>query len=83
MRRLRKKCIVQRGCDYCLDRIPPAELGDVSRCPHFVCPYHELDEAESYKEYLKSISDFTLGEMLNITRKVKASEAIVLQKECV
>lgn len=69
MRRLRKKCIVQRGCDYCLERIPPDVEGKSSMCPHYVCPYHELDEVEDYKGYLKSISDVPLGELLGMVRK--------------
>jgi hypothetical protein len=73
MRRLKKKYMVQRGCDFCLDRIPPEYRGTYmvaqSRCPHDVCPYHELDEVEDYKDYLKSISDVPLGVLLGMARK--------------
>ena len=72
MRKLKKQCVEQRGCDCCLDRIPPTYIrksDSVSRCPHDVCPYHELDEVEDYKDYLKGISDVPLGRVLGMVRK--------------
>lgn len=35
----------KRGCHYCADF--------KRRCPHEVCPYHELDNVKTYDEYLK------------------------------
>ena len=47
----------QRGCSYCKDLV----LQDITwnkkykqrNCPHEKCPYHELDDIKTYKEYLK------------------------------
>jgi hypothetical protein len=72
MRNLRKNCVEQRGCKYCLDRIPPEDRGThhtASKCPHYECPYHELDEVEDYNDYLNGISDIPLGRVLGMVRK--------------
>ncbi len=36
----------QRGCQYCLDH-------KGRKCKHEECPYHELDDVETYEEYLE------------------------------
>lgn len=61
MRKLGKKEKKKRGCLYCLDR-------KSGKCKHDECPYRELDEYESYNDYLKSeIGIF--NELLKAVRK--------------
>jgi hypothetical protein len=65
MRQIRKEEKKQRGCDYCENVIPPNVSGKAIRqCPYDECPYHELDEAESYNEYLKKYGDVNIGKFL-------------------
>jgi hypothetical protein len=70
MRVIHKRERTQRGCIYCADVVPPSVDGDnISKrryCPHSECPYHELDGANTYTEYLKSISDVTLNALLKM-----------------
>ena len=39
----------KRGCIYCADCV------EEKRCIHTECPYHELDDFRSYKEYMDSL----------------------------
>ena len=41
----------KRGCTYCLDINGKTYA---TRCPHDVCPYHELDKYEYYEDFLIS-----------------------------
>lgn len=70
MRVLHKKEIVQRGCAYCLDAVMKVSyLGYRARhCPFSECPYRELDEYDTYKDYLKN-TKVDLGDLLGF--KVK------------
>lgn len=67
MRKIKRSCLEQRGCSFCLDRIAPvvkSKYTTSSMCPHNVCPYHELDSVDTYTDYLNSISDLPVGELL-------------------
>lgn len=47
----------QRGCDYCYDicfRYANENKYRRRLCPHDVCPYIELDNFTTYKEYMKA-----------------------------
>lgn len=44
----------KRGCLYCLDY---KKKRGVRGCKHGKCPYHELDEFETYEDYFNSHSD--------------------------
>lgn len=50
----------KRGCHYCLDKIK----GKYSRCPHMVCPYHELDQYDTYQDFLKSTGRLSVVKIL-------------------
>ena len=39
----------KRGCDFCEDYVA------ISGCIHRECPYHELDDVKTYREYEKKI----------------------------
>lgn len=41
----------QRGCEYCLDH-------QKHSCKHDECPYHELDNVETYEEYMQNMGFF-------------------------
>lgn len=56
----------KRGCRYCADVIDPSH----PKCPHAECPYHELDDIESFAaETLPggkfAVSSFFSDEVLN------------------
>lgn len=57
MRVLTNKERVKRGCIYCADyKIKKGgRFSDiVYMCTHSECPYHELDEHNTYESFLKS-----------------------------
>ena len=45
----------QRGCQYCMD-MTKTRVGraNVTGCPYPECKYHELDNYETYEEYMES-----------------------------
>lgn len=47
----------KRGCAYCTDmklhRVPSAG-GVRTCCPHDECPYHALDQYDTYQEFMAS-----------------------------
>lgn len=45
----------KRGCEYCMD-MKKTRMGkaNVTGCPYPECKYHELDNYETYEEYMKS-----------------------------
>ncbi len=50
----------KRGCDLCADVMKVKakvnyEILTRKVCPYDVCPYHELDDVESYFQYEKRI----------------------------
>ena len=52
---------IQRGCAWCAD----LQMKNKRRmCPHYECPYHELDEFKNYGEYLKSKGSNTMTAIL-------------------
>ena len=62
----------QRGCGYCLDHIPwydRSTTGNKSKCPYDECPYHELDNTETYDEYADSISPISIAALMAILCK--------------
>ena len=73
MRYLKEKEQKKRGCSCCLDAVmKKSYYGFVSRhCPFDECPYHELDEYDTYREYLKH-NKVDLGDLLGF--KVKNKE---------
>ena len=49
---------IKRGCDYCAHvNDYCAHVNDTVKkvCPYDECPYHELDEFDTYSEYLKRL----------------------------
>ena len=53
------KCVIKRGCDYCEDMVMVSKKnGQMTHgCIHMQCPYRELDNFNTYDEYL-SKTDF-------------------------
>ena len=53
---------IQRGCAYCA-YIQMEEVNEVVKkvCPYDECPYHELDEFDTYSEYLKKRREKDVG----------------------
>lgn len=93
MRRITKKEVHQRGCEYCTDhrrvgRSPlhqaqlETELRENTRmkargylvddlsyglcCIHEKCPYKELDDFKSYKDYLEKTGGIPTVKILNM-----------------
>lgn len=54
MRELARNEIVQRGCEYCADHRMMGTKG--TGCIYTKCPYHELDNVKTYREYEKSLT---------------------------
>lgn len=60
MRSVTYKDKLQRGCVYCLDYQKRKYLGVwLWVCIHNKCPYRELDEFRTYRQYLISKGDTT------------------------
>lgn len=53
MRTLARSEMIQRGCEFCLDHRSNGRAG--TGCIHAKCPYHELDNVKTYREYEKSL----------------------------
>lgn len=55
MRTLEQKELKKRGCCYCTEYVTNMGWGSSKRnyCKHDVCPFHKLDNYETYKQYLK------------------------------
>lgn len=67
MRFLGHREIMQRGCDYCLDKqvIHNAKSGyNVTCCHYEECPYHELDNVKIYGEYIQKTNTSGLAKAL-------------------
>ena len=60
MRSVSKNEQKKRGCFYCTD-FKTVRRG-VKMCKHDECPYHELDEFETYEDYFESYKG-TLDEL--------------------
>lgn len=59
MRYLEKNEMHQRGCDLCTSLIRKHGISGDNRevskaCPYEICPYEEMDEFESYTNYMNS-----------------------------
>lgn len=56
----------KRGCGYCLDFIPCEKMlgRKKSKCPYDECPYHELDEVNTYDEYVDGVSDLPIATLM-------------------
>lgn len=54
MRTLARNEMLQRGCEFCLDHRSNGREG--TGCIHAVCPYHELDNVKTYREYEKTLT---------------------------
>lgn len=71
MRALDKKEMTKRGCVYCMDVAKecfPDTLHPKCKkwaCPYEECPYHELDDFDSYSQYLKSSEASSLKRILH------------------
>jgi len=49
----------KHGCGDCIDKIPGKSHG--CKCPYASCPYHEIDDYDSYEAYLEATKpDFLL-----------------------
>lgn len=45
----------KRGCRYCKDMKLTRDFSGIrTGCPHDKCPYHSLDNHESYEEFMES-----------------------------
>lgn len=70
MRALDKKEMAKRGCECCKDIAKdyfPEMPNPTFRkwaCPHEECPYDELDDFDSYSQYLKSLGPNSLKQVL-------------------
>lgn len=53
LRKVNYEEMSKRGCCECVDMVKQREE-EGWFCPHPECPYHELDEYDSYGEYLKA-----------------------------
>lgn len=59
MRYLGKEEVHQRGCDVCIELIRKRGVIENKKhvsfaCPHKVCPYHEMDNFDSYTKFVHS-----------------------------
>lgn len=72
----------KRGCGYCLDFIPAGKVGKRSKCPHEECPYHEMDNSKTYDEYVESISDMPIEELVTLLlgTKQRKKQKVCLKK---
>lgn len=62
MRILTPQDKLKRGCLYCLHVYKEEKDGVVKTiCPHDECPYHELDEFDTYSEYLRKRREKDVG----------------------
>lgn len=66
MKFITKKMNHKRGCiSYCADTITVRHGSrKACYCKHNSCPYHELDEYESYTDYLKATEDIDITKLL-------------------
>lgn len=58
----------QRGCAFCADALVVQRRGgkrNERMCPHDECPYRELDEFETYGDYLKAKGPVSLSKLMN------------------
>lgn len=60
----------KRGCDFCTGMIPWDKTPfNRSGCPYDKCPYHELDDTETYGLYLRKHGDMTVDQLLKAMGK--------------
>lgn len=62
MRKIHNEDARKRGCRWCADSVKPE--GKLRKCPYDECPYHELDNCESFNEYLKNTATDNVAEFL-------------------
>lgn len=65
MRKIHNEDARKRGCRWCADSLKPEGRKGRMR-PYDECPYHELDQFESYREYLKSVKDDPVSKFLKL-----------------
>lgn len=75
----------KRGCGYCLDLIPWQKVGNTkkkAKCPHEECPYHEMDNTKTYDEYVESVSDMPIEELITLLlgTKQRKKQKVCLKK---
>ena len=63
MRKLSKNEVEKRGCEYCMD-YKFKTLGHEQSCTFDACPYHELDDYDTYDDYLKSKTELSVFNFL-------------------
>ena len=63
MRKLSKDEVEKRGCEYCMD-YKFKTLGHQQSCKFDACPYHELDDYDTYDDYLKSKTELSVFNFL-------------------
>ena len=71
MRKLKQNEIFKRGCAFCLDMIPPPRKNQNRWCSHDKCPYHELDDAKTYGEYLDGLGCLSVPEIVMMLNRAK------------
>ena len=85
MRKINKPIKRKRGCAYCLDFIPWEMVGNTrkkAKCPHEECPYHEMDNSKTYDEYVESVSDMPIEELITLLlgTKQRKKQKVCLKK---
>lgn len=71
MRKLHSADRIKRGCQYCTDMIPWNKTrSKICQCLHEKCPYDELNETESYGEYLEKHGDMMVDQILKAMEKM-------------
>lgn len=62
MRTLDKKERIKRGCIYCADSEAHVHKHHSTLlCKHETCPYHELDNYNTYESYLASKGSYLMN----------------------
>ena len=62
-----KKETKKRGCWYCANMVVEQQEGArfaTRYCPYDECPYHELDDYESYEQYFKAHGKTSITKLL-------------------
>ena len=65
MRNTTPKERMKRGCYDCADKVS----GYGAVCKHDVCPYSDLDDHDSYRDYIKSTGGIPSAWTINLLLK--------------
>lgn len=73
MRNVPRNESIQRGCEWCLHHGNGTKGGFI--CPYDECPYHELDNVKTFREYEKSLKGKDILELF-IKKICKVSDFV-------